>query len=205
MKTTNWMTRLSVIPIAITAGWMTFDGSRALLVGDYVTPMTGEFAGQLGPWSNLVKTIGIEPRSTGMKLVFVTQGVVTLIVIAYYLLGKRWAHTGLLIAMLFGLWYLPIGTLTNLVSLILLLLTKRKDIPPRPRYEMPDFIQDALHKRGLMDAYLARPPYQRNDYIGWITRARLPATKRKRLKQMLDELKKGNVYKKMRWEKKHTL
>ena len=72
-------------------------------------------------------------------------------------------------------------------------------MPPRPRYAMPDFIQAALHKHKLMDAYLARPPYQRNDYIGWITRARLTATRQKRLKQMLDELKKGNVYMKMKW------
>jgi hypothetical protein len=34
---------------------------------------------------------------------------------------------------------------------------------------------------------------------GWITRARLTATRHKRLKQMLDELKKGNVYMKMKW------
>jgi hypothetical protein len=135
-----------------------------------------------------------------MKLIFVIQGVVTLIVSVCYVLGKRWARTGLLVAVLFGLWYLPIGTLTNLIALILQLLTRRKAMPPRPRYEMPDFIQDALHKRGLMDAYLARPPYQRNDYIGWITRARLSATRQKRLKQMLDELRKGDVYMKMKWE-----
>jgi hypothetical protein len=205
MKTANWMTWLSVILIAATAGWMTFDGSRALIVGDYVTPASGEFAGQLGPWSNLVKTIGIEPRSIWMKLIFVIQGVVTLIVSVCYVLGKRWARTGLLVAVLFGLWFLPIGTLTNLIALILQLLTRRKAVPPRPRYEMPDFIQDALHKRGLMDAYLARPPYQRNDYIGWITRARLNPTRQKRLKQMLNELKQGDVYMNMKWKKSDTL
>ncbi|HEX2697819.1 MAG TPA: YdeI/OmpD-associated family protein [Anaerolineales bacterium] len=60
---------------------------------------------------------------------------------------------------------------------------------------MPDLIRAALTKRGVMDAYLARPAYQRNDYIGWITRAKLEATKQKRLNQMLDELKRGgNVY-----------
>ncbi len=75
-------------------------------------------------------------------------------------------------------------------------------MPPRTRYEIPDFIHSALQKRGLMEAYLARPPYQRNDYIGWITRARLNATRQKRLKQMLTELKKGDVYMKMRWKKK---
>jgi len=63
---------------------------------------------------------------------------------------------------------------------------------------MPDFIQDALQKRGLMEAYLARPSDQRNDYIGWITRARLNPTRQKRLKQMLGELKKGDVYMKMK-------
>ncbi len=73
-------------------------------------------------------------------------------------------------------------------------------MPPRLKYEMPDFIQTALQKRGLMDVYLTRPPYQRNDYIGWIARARLTATRQKRMKQMLDELKKGNVYMKMKWK-----
>lgn len=69
----------------------------------------------------------------------------------------------------------------------------------RSRHEMPDFFRDALNTRGLMDAYLARPPYQQNDYIGWITRAKLEATKQKRLNQMLDELERGGIYMKMKW------
>ena len=64
-------------------------------------------------------------------------------------------------------------------------------MPPRPRYPMPDFFRAALQINGLMDAYLARPDYQQNDYIGWIMRAKLEATKQKRLDQMLDELKRG--------------
>jgi uncharacterized protein YdeI (YjbR/CyaY-like superfamily) len=72
-------------------------------------------------------------------------------------------------------------------------------MPTRPRYEMPDFFRDALNERGLLDAYLARPAYQQNDYIGWITRAKLEATKKKRLNQMLDELEYGGVYMKMNW------
>jgi uncharacterized protein YdeI (YjbR/CyaY-like superfamily) len=75
-------------------------------------------------------------------------------------------------------------------------------MPPRPRYPMPDFIRDALNEHGVMDAYRSRPPYQQNDYIGWIQRARLESTKQKRLNQMLDELKKGNVYMKMKWSPK---
>ena len=72
-------------------------------------------------------------------------------------------------------------------------------MPARPRHPMPDFIRKALTARGLTKAYQARPPYQRNDYIGWITRARLDATKKKRLDQMLDELKDGRLYMKMKW------
>ena len=75
-------------------------------------------------------------------------------------------------------------------------------MPPRPRYPMPAYMHEALAVRGLMDAYRARPPYQRNDYIGWITRAKRPETQKKRLNQMLDELEKANVYMKMDWKPK---
>lgn len=72
-------------------------------------------------------------------------------------------------------------------------------MPPRPRYPMPDFMREAIETRGLMDAYRARPPYQQNDYIGWITRAKRVETREKRLNQMLDELEKGGVYMKTKW------
>lgn len=74
-------------------------------------------------------------------------------------------------------------------------------MPPRPRYEMPSFIHDALTERGLTDAYHSRPPYQQNDYIGWIRRAKLEATKQKRLNQMLEELEGGKIYMSMLWKK----
>ena len=73
---------------------------------------------------------------------------------------------------------------------------------PRPRYPMPEFFRAALEARGLIDAYHARPPYQQNDYIGWIQRAKLEATKQKRLKQMLDELEQGGMYMRMKWNPK---
>jgi hypothetical protein len=202
MRPASWTTWLSVLLIAASAGWMTFDGLHALIAGDYITPRSGDFAGQLGPWANLVQAIGLDPRSVWMKLVFVVQGAGTLTVIVQFVLNRPWAQTALLATMLLGLWYLPIGTLINLLALIILLLTRKNPMPPRPRYAMPDFIQNALLKRGLLEAYLARPSYQRNDYIGWIIRAKLPATRQKRLKQMLAELKQGDVYMKMKWNTK---
>jgi hypothetical protein len=48
-----------------------------------------------------------------------------------------------------------------------------------------------------MGAYLQRPAYQQNDYIGWITRAKMAATRQKRLEQTLNELFRGDVYMKM--------
>jgi uncharacterized protein YdeI (YjbR/CyaY-like superfamily) len=64
---------------------------------------------------------------------------------------------------------------------------------------MPAFVRNALNERGLMQAYRARPPYQRNDYLAWICQAKLQATKAKRLQQMLNELKGGTRYMNMAW------
>ena len=69
----------------------------------------------------------------------------------------------------------------------------------RPLNPMPEFVERALLERGLMDAYRQRPPYQRNDYLGWIDRAKREPTKRRRLAQMLDELERGDRYMKMAW------
>lgn len=71
--------------------------------------------------------------------------------------------------------------------------------PLRPREEMPDFVRAALEECGLMAAYAARPPYQRNDYLLWINKAKREETRRKHLAQMLEELDTGGVYMKMRW------
>lgn len=69
----------------------------------------------------------------------------------------------------------------------------------RPLQPMPSFVRDALEGRGLIEAYDARPAYQRNDYLGWINRAKREATRMKRLAQMLDELERGDVYMNMAW------
>ena len=69
----------------------------------------------------------------------------------------------------------------------------------RIRHPMPDFVRAALVRRGLNGAYRERPPYQRNDYIGWIVRAKREETRQKRLNQMLDELEDGQLYMKMKY------
>ncbi len=69
----------------------------------------------------------------------------------------------------------------------------------RSRYKMPGYIRLALVERGLMEAYLARPDYQQNDYIGWILRAKREASREKRLTQVLEEVEGGTQYMKMKW------
>ena len=69
----------------------------------------------------------------------------------------------------------------------------------RPLNTMPDDIAARLVQDGLEDAYAARPAYQRNDYLGWIARAKRPETRKKRITQMLNELSAGGVYMKMKW------
>ncbi len=72
----------------------------------------------------------------------------------------------------------------------------------RTRHPMPDDIRRVLTERGLLDAYRARPAYQQNDYIDWITRAKREATREKRLAQMLEELAGGERYMNMKWHSK---
>jgi uncharacterized protein YdeI (YjbR/CyaY-like superfamily) len=59
---------------------------------------------------------------------------------------------------------------------------------------MPDDVSAALKSAGVKSDYDARPAYQRNDYLGWVTRAKEVETREKRIRQMTDELKSGGVY-----------
>jgi hypothetical protein len=105
-----------------TGGWMLFDGTRALVVGDFVTPKQGAYAGQLGPWSHLVSAVGLDPRSAAVKLVFVCYGLAYLLALAAFLLHLSGAWLAVLVLAIAGLWYLPIGTLTNLAVIAILVL-----------------------------------------------------------------------------------
>jgi len=80
--------------------------------------------------------------------------------------------------------------------------TTRKSTLKRDINPMPTDLRELLIKHGLLKLYNARPAYQRNDYLGWISRAKLGATKEKRINQMLTELKQGDRYMRMYWNPK---
>jgi uncharacterized protein YdeI (YjbR/CyaY-like superfamily) len=67
---------------------------------------------------------------------------------------------------------------------------------------MPGFVTAALVESGLLEAYQNRPPYQQNDYMGWINRAKRAETQQRRLAQMLHERARGDLYMKMDYQPK---
>lgn len=123
--TMNWKNWIIILLIALNAGWMLYDGIHALTIGDYIVADTGDYAGQLGPWSRLVKAIGLEPRSSTVKMIFVLYGIAALSVTIYYALGLSWSQPALFVVCVLGLWYLPVGTVANIISLMLLFITRR--------------------------------------------------------------------------------
>jgi hypothetical protein len=72
----------------------------------------------------------------------------------------------------------------------------------RERHPMPEFVVSALESENLFEAYNERPPYQQNDYVGWISSAKRDETREKRLTQMIEELRRGNVYMRMPYKAK---
>jgi hypothetical protein len=117
----NWSRWLVVLLGALLGGWLTFDGARAITVGDYITPRSGPHVGQLGPWSRLVAAIGIDPRSSVMKGAHVILGLLWLAAVACYGARLPWGWWGVMGCAVASLWYLPLGTLIGIIQMILLL------------------------------------------------------------------------------------
>lgn len=110
-----------VLAIALfQGGWLTFDGGRALLTGDYATPTSGPRAGQLGPWSRIVSAVGLEPRSTFIKCLHLFLGVAWLIGLAAFVMRPPSGWWVILCCGVATLWYLPIGTFLSIIVLVLL-------------------------------------------------------------------------------------
>lgn len=108
--------RIVIVGLAVAeAGWMAFDGLRALVVGDYVAP-----GGRLGPWTKPVEALGIDPRSTGMKASFALYGLAWLALCAAFALGIPGTRAAMFVAAAGALWYLPVGTALSAIQMALL-------------------------------------------------------------------------------------
>jgi hypothetical protein len=116
-----------VVPFAVVGSFMVFDGLRALVVGDYLTPSGGEYEGQLGPWSTLVEAVGIPARSTAMKILMATVGGLHLSAALALASGAHAAAALVPIAAVSGLWYLPFGTAADVAVLLVWFSRLRPD------------------------------------------------------------------------------
>jgi hypothetical protein len=108
------------------AGYMVFDGMRAMITGDYIRPKAGEYAGQLGPWTKIAEAIGIDPMSGLMKMIFVVVGIYGLIAGVLFAGNHKNGWLLLLIFCIVSAWNLMFGTMSSLIVLVLLLIYKLK-------------------------------------------------------------------------------
>jgi len=123
------MTSLRYLILAIAllvGGWLAFDGSRALIVGDYVTAKTGPRAGQLGPWARVVSVLGIDPRSTGVKTLHVLLGVIWIVGALMFMSAPERGSIVLLAGAVATLWYAPIGSVLGLAEIGLLIYLRTR-------------------------------------------------------------------------------
>ncbi len=110
------------------AGWLAFDGAHGWITGDYVTPRSGPYAGQLGPWAKLFESVGLDPRSRLAMGIHLGLGVVWCGVIVAFLARFRWAWRAMLVCAALALWYLPFGTLLGLATIGLLLSPSGREL-----------------------------------------------------------------------------
>lgn len=103
--------------LLLQAAWLLFDGARALTVGDYLTPASGPHTGQLGPWARMVRAVGVDPRSTAVKVLHVAVGGLGLAAAVAWGSDAPAGKAIALIAAVAALWYVPFGTLLSLAIL----------------------------------------------------------------------------------------
>lgn len=116
-----------IILATLNFGYMCYDGSRALIQGDYLRPGSGEYAGQLGPWANVVTAIGIEPESTLMKSILLVWGGAGLVLMVCYAMEIRKSDKTLMVFNIASFWYLVAGTLSSAIQVILLLIIRSRN------------------------------------------------------------------------------
>ena len=122
----NWIVLLLAL---LQGGWLIFDGGRALILGNYVTPRSGPRAGQLGPWARIVSSAGCDPRGTPIKCLHLFLGIAWLTALLLFGFHPALGWWGFLFCALASLWYLPMGTFSSLIILALLFTPAMRNLP----------------------------------------------------------------------------
>jgi hypothetical protein len=107
----------------ITGGYQVMDGIHVLATGVYMGSATP------GPWRHVIDATGIDPMDFGPG--FVLLGVCWLVAIAMLLsTSSRRAWWALLIIAVLTVWYLPVGTLTAVATIVVLLAARERLVRP---------------------------------------------------------------------------
>ena len=121
------ITSLRLVAVALASilgGWLVFDGLRALIVGDYLTPRSGSYAGRLGPWAQVLTAVGIDPRSPIIKGAHVVLGAAWLALADAIAVQSAWPRFSVLICAIATVWYLPFGTVVAIAQIMLSLVSR---------------------------------------------------------------------------------
>jgi len=100
----------------LNGAWMIFDGTHVLFTGKYFGPP------EPGPWSKIVAKIGLDPFSLGP--LFIVLGLIWLVAAISILQGSSWGWLLALSVSICTLWYISVGTVLSLLSIVVLIFFK---------------------------------------------------------------------------------
>lgn len=107
------MAKIIFLVVALlNGGWMIFDGVHVISKGKYFGPP------EPGPWSRIVSKVGLDPFSLGP--LFVLLGAVWMVAAAGILSGSSWGWGLALSVSICSLWYISVGTVLSLFSIVAL-------------------------------------------------------------------------------------
>ena len=105
----------------INGAWMLIDGIYVMVSGKYIGPE------KPGPWASVLSITGVDVFKLGP--VFVGFGIAWIALAGGLFAGASWAFwLGIIVAVL-TLWYLPVGTITSLIVLAMLIFFRDRVIP----------------------------------------------------------------------------
>ena len=105
-----------ILLAALNGGWMIFDGCHVIKKGKYFGPATP------GAWSKIIEGIGINPFSIGPF--FIALGLLWFISSIAVVTEMPWGWLALLSTSIATLWYIKVGTVISIITLVLLVIFK---------------------------------------------------------------------------------
>ena len=101
---------------ALNGGWMIFDGCHVIKKGKYFGPAIP------GAWSKIIVGICINPFSIGPF--FIALGLLWFISSIAVVTEMPWGWLALLSTSIATLWYIKVGTVISIITLVLLVIFK---------------------------------------------------------------------------------